>query len=85
MAIFRLNPSPFCILDEADSTLDESNVDRFVGLVREYVKDTQFIVITHNKKTMLATDRLYGLTITDSGISKKISVNMNEELQPVAV
>lgn len=78
MAIFKLQPSPFCILDEADSTLDENNIDRFCGLVRDFAGETQFIVITHNKKTMLVGDVLYGMTMPTPGISRKISVKMDE-------
>lgn len=83
MAIFQLRPSPFCILDEADATLDESNVNRFIALLREYTAHTQFIVISHNKKTMVTMDRLHGLTMEKSGVSKKISVKMSDERQPV--
>ncbi|MCK4909914.1 MAG: AAA family ATPase, partial [Planctomycetes bacterium] len=79
MSIFQLNPSPFCILDEADATLDETNVDRFVALVKQFTGNSQFIIITHNKKTMLAADVLYGLTMQTSGISKKISVKMSDD------
>ncbi|MFH0888834.1 MAG: hypothetical protein V1871_06465 [Planctomycetota bacterium] len=78
MAIFKLQPSPFCILDEADSALDENNVDRFCGLINDFSKETQFIIITHNKKTMLSGDRLYGVTMPTLGISKKISIKMEE-------
>jgi chromosome segregation protein len=78
MAIFQLQPSPFCILDEADSALDENNVDRFSGLINDFAKETQFIVITHNKKTMLSGDRLYGVTMPTPGISTKISVKMED-------
>lgn len=78
MAIFKLQPSPFCILDEADSALDENNVDRFCGLINDFAKETQFIIITHNKKTMLSGDRLYGVTMPTLGISKKISIKMEE-------
>jgi chromosome segregation protein len=79
MAIFQLHPSPFCILDEADAALDESNVNRFIALLRDYTSHTQFIIISHNKKTMVTMDRLYGLTLQKSGISKKISVKMADE------
>jgi len=78
MAIFKLQPSPFCVLDEADSTLDENNVDRFCGLIKDFASETQFIVITHNKKTMLVGDILYGLTMPTPGISRKMSVKMDE-------
>jgi len=78
MAIFKLQPSPFCILDEADSPLDENNVDRFCAMIKEFAVETQFIVITHNKKTMLAGDVMYGLTMPTPGISKKVSIKMDE-------
>ena len=78
MAIFKLQPSPFCILDEADSPLDENNVDRFCAMIKEFAADTQFIVITHNKKTMLSGDVMYGLTMPTPGISKKVSIKMDE-------
>ncbi len=83
MAIFKLQPSPFCVLDEVDAALDENNVDRFTALVKEYLVTTQFIVITHNKKTMMAAQTLYGLTMQKAGISKKISVKMLDELEPL--
>ncbi|MBI5778021.1 MAG: chromosome segregation protein SMC [Planctomycetes bacterium] len=78
MAIFKLQPSPFCILDEADSPLDENNVDRFCAMIKEFAVETQFIVITHNKKTMLSGDVMYGLTMPTPGISKKVSIKMDE-------
>jgi len=78
MAIFKLQPSPFCILDEADSPLDENNVDRFCAMIKEFATETQFIVITHNKKTMLSGDVMYGLTMPTPGISKKVSIKMDE-------
>ena len=78
MAIFKLQPSPFCILDEADSPLDENNVDRFCAMIKEFATDTQFIVITHNKKTMLSGDVMYGLTMPTPGISRKVSIKMDE-------
>ena len=76
MSIFQLNPSPFCILDEADATLDETNVDRFVALIKQFSQTSQFIIITHNKKTMLVADILYGITMQTAGVSKKISVRL---------
>ncbi|MBI4834251.1 MAG: chromosome segregation protein SMC [Planctomycetes bacterium] len=85
MAIFQLRPSPFCIMDESDAALDETNVGRFISLLKEYIATTQFIVISHNQKTMLTMDRLYGVTIETSGVSKKISVKMagrEKELEP---
>ncbi|HEU4339449.1 MAG TPA: hypothetical protein VFS19_05230, partial [Planctomycetota bacterium] len=77
MALFKANPSPFCILDEADAALDESNVDKYAALVNEFVHETQFIVVTHNKRTMAAADVLYGVTMETPGVSRKVSVDLN--------
>lgn len=77
-SFFCVNPSPFCIMDEADAPLDEANVERFVGLIREFSKQTQFIVITHNKRTMEATDVLYGVTMEQAGVSQLISVSLQK-------
>jgi chromosome segregation protein len=74
LAIFQYKPSPFCILDEVDAPLDEMNVGRFAGKVAEMSKDTQFLVITHNKTTMEAAQALYGVTMEEPGISKLVSV-----------
>ena len=73
-AIFRARPSPFCILDEVDAPLDEANVRRFVVLVQAFLSQSQFIVITHNKITMAVADRLYGVTMQEKGVSKRVSV-----------
>jgi len=75
-SFFRVNPSPFCIMDEADAPLDEANVERFVRLIKEFSTMTQFIVITHNKRTMEAADTLYGVTMEELGVSKLISVDL---------
>jgi chromosome segregation protein len=74
-AIFRYKPSPFCILDEVDAPLDEVNNERFVRLVRDMSRDTQFIVITHSRRTMEAADVLYGVTMEEAGCSTLVSVN----------
>ncbi|MFM7137189.1 MAG: hypothetical protein ACKO1M_08995, partial [Planctomycetota bacterium] len=74
LAIFRSRPSPFCVLDEVDAALDEANVDRFVGVLRDFLCATQFIVVTHSKKTMAAAGTLYGVTMEESGVSKRMSV-----------
>lgn len=76
LALFTVRPSPFCVLDEVDAPLDEANLDRFVGLLREMAQRAQFIVITHNKRTMEAADILYGITMEEEGISRVISVRM---------
>ncbi len=80
-AIFLIKPSPFCILDEVDAPLDDANVGRMCKLVRELATDTQFIVITHNKVTMESSDRLYGVTMEQRGISKLVSVNMRRAVE----
>jgi chromosome segregation protein len=76
-AIYLVKPSPFCILDEVDAPLDDANIDRFVAMVKEFSNRTQFIVITHNKKTMEAADCLYGVTMQRPGVSSVISVELN--------
>ncbi|MBW3671490.1 MAG: hypothetical protein KY432_07430, partial [Acidobacteria bacterium] len=77
-SIFRYKPSPFCILDEVDAPLDEVNNERFVRLLREMTGETQFIVITHSKRTMEAADVLYGVTMEEAGCSKLVSVSFAE-------
>jgi chromosome segregation protein len=74
LAIFKSRPSPFCVLDEVDAALDEANVDRFAGVLRDFLSTTQFIVVTHSKKTMAAANTLYGVTMEESGVSKRVSV-----------
>jgi chromosome segregation protein len=80
MAIFRYQPSPFCILDEVDAPLDEANIERLTRLLREMSAQTQFIVITHSKKTMEAASAMYGVTMQEPGVSKLVSV----KFQPAA-
>ena len=77
IALFRYKPSPFCILDEVDAPLDDANVDRFAQMVREMSATTQFIVITHSKRTMETASHLYGVTMEEPGISKIVSVKLN--------
>jgi chromosome segregation protein len=74
MAIFQYRPSPFCLLDEVDAPLDEANVGRFVAKIEQMSANTQFIVITHNKRTMEAAKALYGVTMQEAGVSKVVSV-----------
>jgi chromosome segregation protein len=82
-AIFHFKPSPFCVLDEVDAPLDEANVGRFAQLVQKMKDSTQFIVITHQKPTMMAADTLYGVTQEELGISRLVSVQLREAAQLV--
>ena len=75
--LFQYKPSPFCLLDEIDAPLDDANIGRFVEMLRGMQSHTQFILITHNRKTMEIADRLYGVTMEEPGVSKLISVNLN--------
>jgi chromosome segregation protein len=76
-AIFKYRPSPFCLLDEIDAPLDDANIGRFVEMLQNMGEHTQFILITHNRKTMEIADRLYGVTMEEPGVSKLISVQLN--------
>jgi len=82
-AIFHFKPSPFCVLDEVDAPLDEANVARFAAMVQKMKDGTQFIVITHQKPTMMAADTLYGVTMEELGISRLVSVQLREATQLV--
>src|SRR5439155_18679252 len=75
-AIFLIKPSPFCILDEVDAPLDEANVGRFNQAVRDMTDRSQFILITHNRRTMEIADRLCGITMEEPGVSKLVAVNL---------
>jgi chromosome segregation protein len=77
-SIYLVKPSPFCILDEVDAPLDDMNIGRFVGALRKFSDNTQFIVVTHNKLTMKATDYLYGITMEEQGVSKVVSVKFED-------
>src|SRR5262249_5889743 len=81
-AIFLVNPSPICVLDEVDAPLDEANVDRFCTLVREMAENgkTRFIVITHHRLTMARMDRLFGVTMAEKGVSQLVSVDLKQAL-----
>jgi len=78
LSIFRSRPSPFCILDEVDASLDDANVERYAGVIREFRDFTQFIMITHRKRTMVAGDVIYGVTMEQSGVSKRMSVRFED-------
>ena len=78
-AIQNLKPSPFALLDEIEAALDDSNVDRFAHYLKRLCKNTQFIVITHRRGTMVCADRLYGITMQEKGVSTLVSVNLIED------
>ncbi len=78
-AMFLVRPSPFCLLDEVDAPLDDANIDRFNDLIREMTQYAQFILITHNKRTMELADSLYGVTMEEAGVSKLVSVRLNQD------
>ena len=75
--LFMIRPTPFCLLDEMDAPLDDANINRFIEMVREFSKTSQFILITHNKKTMEMANTLYGITMETPGVSKVVSVRLN--------
>jgi chromosome segregation protein len=79
IAIFKYQPSPFCVMDEVDAPLDEANIGRLTKLLREMADQTQFVVITHSKRTMEAAQALYGVTMQEPGVSRLVSVKMNAE------
>lgn len=78
-ALLSYKPAPFCILDEIDAALDETNIDRFANFLNEFTQDTQFIIITHRKGTMEVADIIYGITMEESGVSKLLSVKLEEK------
>jgi chromosome segregation protein len=78
LAIFRSKPSPFCILDEVDAALDEANVGRFTLALKDFLERSQFIIVTHHKRTMAAADVLYGVTMQESGVSMRISMRFED-------
>jgi chromosome segregation protein len=78
LAIFKSRPSPFCLLDEVDAALDEANIGRFVGVLKEFKKTTQFIMITHRKPSMCEADVLYGVTMEQAGVSKRLNVRFED-------
>lgn len=80
-AIYLVKPSPFCILDEVDAPLDDANVSRFMDLIRQFAGTTQFILVTHNKRTMELADRMYGITMQEQGVSKLVAVDFTNSTE----
>ena len=87
-AIYMVRPSPFCILDEMDAPLDESNINRFIKMLDRFVAQSQFVIITHNKRTIAKADILYGVTMEERGVSKLVGMRLTsaqaEETAPPA-
>ncbi|MFC2186174.1 chromosome segregation protein SMC [Fulvivirgaceae bacterium LMO-SS25] len=77
-AIYLLKPAPFCIFDEVDAPLDDANIDKFNNIIRTFSKDSQFIIVTHNKRTMASTDIIYGITMIEQGVSRVVPVDLRE-------
>jgi len=84
MAVFRSRPSPFVLLDEVDAALDEANNVRFNHVIQDFAQISQFIVITHSKRTMSTADVMYGVTMQEAGVSKRVSVRFDDEQQQKA-
>ena len=80
-SLYLVKPSPFCVLDELDGPFDDSNTDKFIAILRDFSENTQFIVITHNKRTMEGSDVLYGITMAEEGVSTITSVSLEEMVQ----
>jgi len=77
-AIYLLKPAPFCIFDEVDAPLDDDNIDKFNDIIRKFSEESQFIIVTHNKRTMAKTDIIYGITMIEQGISRVVPVDLRE-------
>src|SRR6201999_963123 len=77
-SLYLLKPAPFCIFDEVDAPLDDTNIDKFNNIIREFSADSQFIIVSHNKRTIASTDLIYGVTMVEQGISRVVAVDMRE-------
>ncbi|MEL6845636.1 MAG: AAA family ATPase, partial [Bacteroidota bacterium] len=77
-AIYLIKPAPFCVFDEVDAPLDDANIDKFNNIIRDFSQDSQFIIVTHNKRTMSSTSVIYGVTMANQGISSVVPVSLEE-------
>ena len=77
-AIYLLKPAPFCIFDEVDAPLDDANIDKFNNIIRDFSGQSQFIIVTHNKRTMASTDIIYGITMIEQGVTRVVPVDLKE-------
>jgi len=77
-SLYLLKPAPFCIFDEVDAPLDDTNIDKFNNIIREFSKESQFIVVSHNKRTIASTDIIYGVTMVEQGISRVVPVDLRD-------
>lgn len=77
-SIYLLKPAPFCIFDEVDAPLDDANIDKFNQIIQKFSNESQFIIVTHNKRTMASTDIIYGITMIEAGVSRVVPVDLRE-------
>lgn len=77
-SLYLLKPAPFCIFDEVDAPLDDTNIDKFNNIIREFSKQSQFIIVSHNKRTIASTDIIYGVTMVEQGISRLVAVDLRD-------
>ena len=80
-SLYLLKPAPFCIFDEVDAPLDDTNIDKFNNIIREFSKESQFIVVSHNKRTIANTDIIYGVTMVEQGVSRVVAVDLRDVAQ----
>ena len=82
-SLYLLKPAPFCIFDEIDAPLDDTNIDKFNNIIREFSDNSQFIIVSHNKRTIASTDIIYGVTMVEPGISRVVAVDLRESMESI--